>query len=74
MLVQLVAGEQIDELFGAKFGLTTMVRDPAWMLCLVILPEPCPRSCHLLLQASAALGNMVSDVCGVGLAGQIEVG
>lgn len=25
------------------------------------------------MQASAGLGNMVSDVCGIGLAGQIEV-
>lgn len=44
--IMLIAGEEIDAMFGAKLGLTTM--------------------------ASAGLGNMVSDVCGIGLAGQIE--
>ncbi|KAK9786799.1 hypothetical protein WJX73_004081 [Symbiochloris irregularis] len=44
--IMLVAGEEIEVMFGASLGLTTM--------------------------AAAALGNLVSDVCGVGLAGHIE--
>ena len=42
-----MAGEEIDETFGVKFGLSTL--------------------------ASAGLGNLVSDVAGIGFAEQIEV-
>lgn len=44
--VMLLAGEEIEALFGARFGLSTL--------------------------AAAGLGNMVSDVAGLGLADQIE--
>ncbi len=42
----ILAGEEIDLLFGAKLGMSTM--------------------------AAAGLGNLVSDVAGLGLADQIE--
>lgn len=44
--VMLIAGEEIEALFGARFGLSTL--------------------------AAAGLGNLVSDVAGLGLADQIE--
>ncbi len=45
--IMLAAGEEIDAVFGARLGLTTL--------------------------ASAGLGNLVADVCGVSAANMIEV-
>ena len=44
---QILAGEEIENQFGARLGLSTL--------------------------AAAGLGNLLSDICGLGLADQIEV-
>lgn len=44
--MQIIAGEEIENQFGAKLGLSTL--------------------------AAAGLGNLLSDICGLGLADQIE--
>ena len=44
---QIIAGEEIENQFGARLGLSTL--------------------------AAAGLGNLLSDICGLGLADQIEV-
>lgn len=43
---QILAGEEIENQFGARLGLSTL--------------------------AAAGLGNLLSDICGLGLADQIE--
>lgn len=45
-VMQIIAGEEIENQFGAKLGLSTL--------------------------AAAGLGNLLSDICGLGLADQIE--
>ncbi len=45
-MAQILAGEEIENQFGARLGLSTL--------------------------AAAGLGNLLSDICGLGLADQIE--
>ena len=46
-LVQIVAGDEIESMFGAKLGLSTL--------------------------AAAGLGNLISDVIGLGMAEPVQV-
>ena len=71
-IAQLVAGERIEASFGASLGLSTLV-------CVAASLPPARACCTcgrraLHAQAAAALGNLVSDVAGVGLAQSIEAG
>ena len=47
VLAQIVAGDEIESLFGAKLGLSTL--------------------------AAAGLGNLISDVIGLGMAEPVQV-